>query len=57
VKGRFALARLRSGRTGKEWLLMKKGDVDADRSWKLRTELTPTRLARLAERTPPCETA
>jgi hypothetical protein len=36
---------------------MKKGDVDADRSWKLRTELTPTRLARLAERTPPCETA
>jgi hypothetical protein len=36
---------------------MKKGDADADRSWKLRTELTPARLARLAERTPPCETA
>jgi bifunctional non-homologous end joining protein LigD len=57
LKGRFALARLRSGKTGKEWLLMKKSDADADRSWKLRTELTPARLACLAKRTPPCETA
>jgi bifunctional non-homologous end joining protein LigD len=57
LKGGFALARLRSGKTGKEWLLMKKADAHADPSWKLRTELTPARLARLAERTPPCETA
>ncbi len=57
LKGRFALARLRSGKTGKEWLLMKKTDADADRSWKLRTELTRARLARLAQRTPPCKTA
>ena len=57
LKGGFALARLRSGRTGKEWLLMKKADVHADPSWKLRTELTRARLARLAKRTPPCQTA
>jgi bifunctional non-homologous end joining protein LigD len=55
LKGRFALARLRSGKTGKEWLLMKKADADADRSWRLRTELTRARLARLRERTPPCK--
>ena len=57
LRGGFALARLRTGRTGKEWLLMKKGDAHADPSWKLRTELTRARLARLATRTPPCETA
>jgi hypothetical protein len=57
LKGRFALARLRSGKTGNEWPLMKRSDADADRSWKLRTELTPARLVRLATRTPPCETA
>jgi bifunctional non-homologous end joining protein LigD len=57
LKGRFALARLRSGKTGRNGSSWKKGDADADRSWKLRTELTPARLARLAERTPPCETA
>jgi hypothetical protein len=55
-EGRFALARLRSGKTGKEWLLMQTADAAADRSWKLRTELTPARLARLRERTPPCKT-
>lgn len=57
LKGGFALARLRTGKTGKEWLLMKKADTYADPSWKLRTELTRARLARLAVRTPPCETA
>lgn len=57
LKGGFALARLGRGRTGKEWLLMKKGDAHADRSWKLRTELTRARLARLRQRTPSCQTA
>jgi DNA ligase D-like protein (predicted 3'-phosphoesterase) len=57
LEGGFALARLRTGRTGKEWLLMKKADAHADRSWTLRTELTRARLARLARRTPPCATA
>jgi bifunctional non-homologous end joining protein LigD len=54
LRGAFALARF-GGRTGKDWLLMKKKDEDADPAWKLRTELTPRRLARLAEATPPCE--
>ena len=57
LKGGFALARLRSGRTGKEWLLMKRGDAHADPGWKLASELTATRLKRLAARRPPCETA
>ena len=56
LRGGFALARLRGGRTGREWLLLKKGDVHADPRWKLRTELTPARLRRLEDRTPPCET-
>jgi bifunctional non-homologous end joining protein LigD len=57
LKGGFALARLRTGRTGEAWLLMKKADAHADPSWKLRTELSRARLARLAVRTPPCATA
>ncbi len=57
LKGAFALARFAGGKTGKEWLLMKKKDEHADPSWMLKTELTPMRLNRLAERTPPCETA
>lgn len=57
LRGAFALARLARGRTGKEWLLMKKADGHADPSWTPRTALTPQRLAGLPVRTPPCETA
>ena len=57
LRGAFALARFAGGKTGKEWLLMKKKDEHADPSWMLKTELTPMRLKRPAERTPPCETA
>ena len=57
LKGGFALARFAAGRTGKEWLLMKKKDEHADPSWTLKTELTPGRLKRLAERVPPCESS
>lgn len=57
LRGGFALARLRSGRTGREWLLMKRNDAHADPGWKLRSELTPARLRRLESRTPPRETA
>jgi bifunctional non-homologous end joining protein LigD len=56
LKGGFALARLRRGRTGKEWLLVKKHDAQAQPGWKLTSKLTRGRLGRLAERTPPCET-
>ncbi|MBI4587625.1 MAG: 3'-phosphoesterase [Candidatus Rokubacteria bacterium] len=57
LRGAFALARFAAGKTGKEWLLMKKKDAQADPSWTLRSELTPRRLTALAERTPPCETS
>jgi bifunctional non-homologous end joining protein LigD len=57
LRGAFVLARFARGRTGQEWLLMKKKDEEADPSWSLRTELTPERLKGLPVRTPPCETA
>ena len=57
LRGEFIMTRLARGETGKEWLLMKRKDRDADPSWTLKTELTPARLKKLAERTPPCETS
>ena len=56
LKGGFALARFAAGKTGKEWLLMKKKDEHADPSWALKTEPTPRRLKTLREQTPPRET-
>ncbi len=55
LRGAFALARFGAGKTGKEWLLMKKKDEYALASWTLKTELTPQRLKRLAVTVPPCE--
>ncbi len=57
LKGAFALARFAAGKSGKEWLLIKKKDEHANPSWMLKTELTPRRLQVLAERIPPCETS
>ena len=57
LKGAFALARLATGETGKEWLLMKKKDQCADPAWTLRSELGPIRLRTLAEKIPPCATS
>lgn len=57
LRGAFALARLARGKTGKEWLLMKKKDQHADPAWTLQTELTAKRLKRLAVRIPRCETS
>jgi bifunctional non-homologous end joining protein LigD len=58
LKGAFALAQMKGlpRSTGKEWLLMKKKDAHAKPDYKIRTELTPERLAKLKERVPPCET-
>ncbi len=55
LKGAFALARFGAGKTGREWLLMKKKDAAADPAWKLATELTPARLKKLRVTVPPCE--
>jgi bifunctional non-homologous end joining protein LigD len=58
LKGGFALARMKGlpRSTGKEWLLMKKKDAYATPDFTLKTELTPSRLKKLKERVPPCET-
>lgn len=57
LRGAFALARFARGRTGKEWLLMKKKDEFADPTWTLKSELTPERLEGLAVKDPLCETS
>lgn len=57
LRGTFTLARFARGETGREWLLMKKGDQHADQAWTLKSELTPTRLKALTARIPPCETS
>jgi bifunctional non-homologous end joining protein LigD len=58
LNGVFALARMKGlpRSTGKEWLLMKTKDAHAKPAYKIETELTPARLAKLTERVPPCET-
>ena len=55
LKGSFVLTRLSHGRSGKEWLLIKRRDAYADESWHLKSELTGRRLKRLSVRIPPCE--
>ncbi len=58
LKGAFTLAHMKGlpKGTGKEWLLMKKKDAHALPYFAIKTELTPARLAKLKEKTPPCET-
>ncbi len=58
LKGIFTLAQMKGlpRGTGKEWLLMKKKDKYSVDQYEIKTDLTPTRLAKLKERTPPCET-
>lgn len=58
LTGAFALVKLKGPRTtGKEWLLMKKADQDADPSFILESSLTPSKRKQLAEVIPPCETS
>ncbi len=57
LEGGFALARFARGRTGKEWLLIKKNDGHADPSWSLKSDLTRARLERLTIKIPLCETS
>jgi bifunctional non-homologous end joining protein LigD len=57
LRGGFALVRLRRGRTGRDWLLLKRKDAHAQPGWMLETELTPRRLRALREVVPPCETS
>jgi bifunctional non-homologous end joining protein LigD len=58
LQGAFALIKLKGPRaTGKEWLLMKKADADADPAFRLTTALTPAKRQQLVETVPPCETS
>lgn len=58
LKGLFALARMKGvpRSTGKEWLLMKKKDAHAKKSYEIKTALTPAKLKTLKVKVPPCET-
>lgn len=56
LRGAFALVKLKGPRTtGKEWLLMKKTDRDADTGFQLGLALTPAKRKQLKETVPPCE--
>jgi len=58
LKGAFAMVRLKGPRaSGKEWLLMKKADADADSGFMLVSALTPAKRKQLKAITPPCETS
>jgi bifunctional non-homologous end joining protein LigD len=57
LQGEFVLTRLTGGKNGKEWLLIMQKDEYADPAWKLKTELTPIRLKKLAAKIPPCKTS
>jgi len=56
LKGAFTLVRIKglTRGTDKEWLLIKKNDSYARTDYKLKTALTPNRLARLTVMMPPC---
>ena len=55
LKGTFTLVRLKGKE--KEWLLIKQKDEFALPGWKLKSNLTPEKLAELEERFPNCETS
>lgn len=56
LRGDFAMVKLKGPRaTGKEWLLMKKADADADPSFVLVWALTDATRRQLKELAPPCE--
>lgn len=52
LKGSFTLVRFKGKE--KDWLLIKLKDKYSQSGWKLKTDLTPKKLAELEERIPPC---
>ncbi|MBI3321954.1 MAG: 3'-phosphoesterase [Candidatus Omnitrophica bacterium] len=58
LRGAFALVKLKGSRaTGKEWLLMKRADQDADPRFTMASALTPAKRRALVEMIPPCDAA
>ena len=54
LKGEFALVRLKRGKRGNEWLMIKKRDGLEQSGWKIRSELDKKRIAQLREKVPSC---
>jgi bifunctional non-homologous end joining protein LigD len=57
LHGEFSLVLMKGRGSGKDWLLIKKNDADADPTWRLESALTPEKRRTLKVRTPPCETS
>lgn len=57
LRGEFSLVLMKGRGSGKDWLLIKKNDADADPGWKLVSALTSEKRRSLKVRTPPCETS
>jgi bifunctional non-homologous end joining protein LigD len=55
LHGEFSLVQMKGRSSGKDWLLIKKNDADADPAWHLESALTPEKRRSLKVRTPPCE--
>jgi bifunctional non-homologous end joining protein LigD len=57
LRGEFSLVLMKGRGSGKDWLLMKKKDADADPAWRLESALTPARRKSLKVRMPRCESS
>ncbi len=57
LKGIFSLILMKGRGSGKDWLFIKGKDSFAKEDWKIKEELTPTRMKKLSEKIPPCETS
>lgn len=55
LHGEFSLVLMKSRGSGKNWLLIKKNDSDADSTWHLQSALTPEKRRSLKVVKPPCE--
>ncbi len=56
LKGGFSMARLKGRGKGNQWLLIKRGDEQANPKFKLEVALTGEKREELEAKIPPCET-
>ncbi len=57
LKGIFSLVLMKGRGSGKDWLLIKGKDSFIKEDWMIKEELSPTRMKKLSEKIPPCETS
>ncbi len=55
LKGGFSLLKMKGG--NKNWLLIKVQDSFAKKDWEIKEELSESKLKKLKEMVPPCETS